>query len=231
MEAKTGAMDGLRPGCFICEKFSEERSLRKIPACHRHCSTVGFEEEIRAICRSAVIREIKGKYPIRDDTQVNTATHIYFPPERLTRAFEVAEKLGFRHQPDSAIFSACEFKGHHYVRNQECVLKKQPSNGTVCFARTTTTSRASGFRPQNRGTLVSETVNNVTGTAAVVVINLCPWPFQKAMVIEQLQPSQKVLRTAPDDCHNLRRTKKTVPVNEPDDFPVTLRQLERGKIG
>jgi len=60
------------------------------------------------------------------------------------------------------------------------------------------------------------------------------------VVIKQFQPPQKLLRAAANEFHDLRGPEKTVPVNEPDDMAVALREphwenrggaLEAGKAG
>jgi hypothetical protein len=65
----------------------------------------------------------------------------------------------------------------------------------------------------------------------VVVVNLCARAFQKAVVVKQFQSPQKMLPTAAQERHDLRRTEKTVPVNEPDDLTVPLRELHGSNRG
>src|ERR1039458_1598102 len=59
-------------------------------------------------------------------------------------------------------------------------------------------------------------------------------------MVKQFQSPQKVLRAVAHECHDLRRTEKTMPVNEPDDSAVTLGEphgsgrgsaFETGKAG
>ena len=46
-------------------------------------------------------------------------------------------------------------------------------------------------------------------------------------MIEQLQPPQKMLRAMTDERNDLSRAKKPTLVNQPDDFTVSLGQLNR----
>jgi hypothetical protein len=50
-------------------------------------------------------------------------------------------------------------------------------------------------------------------------------------VRKQFQSSQKLLRAAANKCHDLWRTKKTVPVKQPDNFSVARRQLHWRNCG
>jgi len=71
----------------------------------------------------------------------------------------------------------------------------------------------------------------VPGSALVVVVDLGTWAFQEAVVEKQFQSAEKLLRTSANEGDNLARTEKTMPVNKPDDFAVTLGQLHWGNFG
>ena len=48
-----------------------------------------------------------------------------------------------------------------------------------------------------RGTFVADAIYNMAGTALVIIINLCAGAFQVAVMIQQLQPAQGLLRAVP----------------------------------
>ncbi len=60
-----------------------------------------------------------------------------------------------------------------------------------------------------------------------VVLELGAGTFQVSVVVEQFQPPQKLLRTAGKQSEDVVGTEKTMPVDEPDDLVVTIRQLQR----
>jgi hypothetical protein len=51
------------------------------------------------------------------------------------------------------------------------------------------------------------------------------------VVVEQFQPPQNLLRAAAHERHNLMGTKKTMPVDQPDYFPVAFGELHGGNFG
>lgn len=66
----------------------------------------------------------------------------------------------------------------------------------------------------------------------VVIVELGAGPFQKAVVVKQLQAPEKLLRTRSRERDDLGRTQKTVPVDQPDDDAVALGQLNgRNRTG
>src|SRR5579872_5979133 len=111
------------------------------------------------------------------------------------------------------------------------MFQKHPTNRAVSLAPILLLKRGAGFVLQKRGSFFSETVNNLAGTASMIIVNLRPRPLQKAMVIEQLQPPQKLLRTVANEGDDVGRPQKTVPADQPDDFTVTLRKSHRGNLG
>jgi len=52
--------------------------------------------------------------------------------------------------------------------------------------------------------------------------------FKVAVVVEQLQPPDDLLRAAANKGDDLMRTQKTMPVDKPDDGTVAFGQLNRG---
>ncbi len=61
----------------------------------------------------------------------------------------------------------------------------------------------------------------------MVIVNLGAWPLQVAVMIKQLQSPQELLRAAADERDDVCGTKKTMPMNAPDDVPITVGQLNR----
>jgi hypothetical protein len=74
----------------------------------------------------------------------------------------------------------------------------------------------------------------------VIIVELGAWPFQIPMAVEELQAPGYLLRAAAKKGDDLMRTKKTMPVDEPDDVTIALRKshgnvrgsaFETGKAG
>ena len=82
-ETKTGAVDRLRPSRFVRDQLPVERSLREVAAHYRHCSTVGFKEEISANGIANMISKLQGEHAIGDDAQLHNAGDVHLPLERL----------------------------------------------------------------------------------------------------------------------------------------------------
>lgn len=60
----------------------------------------------------------------------------------------------------------------------------------------------------------------------VIVVELGTGALKVAVVVEQLEPPQKLLRTPAHECDEMGGTQKPVPVNQPDYLTVALRQLD-----
>src|SRR6185369_12905324 len=84
IETKTGAMNGLRPGSFVGQKFSVERGLEKILPHDRHRPPIGFEEKQRAVVLTVAAFEFQREHTIRDDAKLEPAVHVHSPTKRLT---------------------------------------------------------------------------------------------------------------------------------------------------
>ena len=69
------------------------------------------------------------------------------------------------------------------------------------------------------------------GTAAFVVLKLGTRAFQVAVMKQPLQPAGQILRTTANQGDDLMRTQKPMPVDEPDDFVVALRQPDGRDFG
>ena len=59
----------------------------------------------------------------------------------------------------------------------------------------------------------------------MIIVDLRARAFQVTVVIQQLQSPQKLLRTIARERDDLRRTQKTIPMNQTDDFTVALGDL------
>src|SRR6185369_5347507 len=68
-------------------------------------------------------------------------------------------------------------------------------------------------------------------SAVLVVVDLRAGAFQIAVMVEQLQSSQKLLCTAWDKRDDMRRPQKAMSVNQPDDLAITLGQLDGFGLG
>jgi hypothetical protein len=68
--------------------------------------------------------------------------------------------------------------------------------------------------------------------AVAFVVSKLGWRTREIAVMEQqLQPADDLLRTTAHQCHDLIGTQKTVPVNLPDDVMVAAGQFDRGNCG
>ena len=76
------------------------------------------------------------------------------------------------------------------------------------------------FPLQESGATAAKSIHDLAGAAAVVIVELSAWAFQETVVVEQLQPPQKVLRTVADEGKNVGRTEKTMPMNQINHFTV-----------
>lgn len=65
----------------------------------------------------------------------------------------------------------------------------------------------------------------------VIVVELGTGPLQVTVVVEQLQSPQNLLRAAPDKGRDLTGTKKTMPMNLPDDVVIAFGQLQPANRG
>jgi len=62
----------------------------------------------------------------------------------------------------------------------------------------------------------------------VIVIALGAGAFQKAVVVEEMEAPQDLLRAFTDEGYNVGRAEKTIPVNETNDGKIALRKLHWG---
>src|SRR5258708_3351429 len=84
MEAKTGAMDRLRPRRLIGNELPVHGSLREVPAHDRHGSSISFQEEVSAITLSVRAIIFQSEHSVGDDPKFQAAGHVNVPTERLT---------------------------------------------------------------------------------------------------------------------------------------------------
>ena len=65
----------------------------------------------------------------------------------------------------------------------------------------------------------------------MICVNLTAGTLNIAVMVEQLQPTQELLRTSVHECDDLMRTQKTILMNQPDDLLVTLCQVQGSNCG
>src|SRR5436190_14158807 len=105
------------------------------------------------------------------------------------------------------------------------MFKKYSANGTVLRAPSKLAKACTKVLLQEGSDFVTQTIHDVLGTALMVIVELRARPLQIAVMIEQLQSAQNLLRAFADQRNDLRGTEKAMPVNQPDDFPVSLCEL------
>jgi hypothetical protein len=111
------------------------------------------------------------------------------------------------------------------------MFKKYSAHGTVLLAPMDLMKARAKFLFQQGCAFVAQTINYLSGSALMVVVELCSWPFQIAMVVKQLQPPQELLGAVADKGNDLGGTEKTMAVNLPDDFVVALCELHGSNRG
>jgi hypothetical protein len=116
---------------------------------------------------------------------------------------------------------AGQLQGYHDVGDQECVFQKDSANGPVLLAPTASLL-------QEGCALASKSIHQMAGTALVVVVELGAGTLQIAVVEEQLQAPQELLRLIREEYRKLRRTQKTVPLHMAKDFAVAFGDLDPG---
>ena len=119
--------------------------------------------------------------------------------------------------------TASEFNCDHHVRNQERMIKIDASNGAVLLRPAGCMKRQTEFPFQEGRSFVPNAIDEVPGTALVEIVYLAARALKKAVVIEQLQSPQNLLRTAASQGHNVGRTQKAMLVNQLYYFSVTRR--------
>ncbi len=238
MDAKMSLVNLLGPGRFVGKEFAGERSLGERPARDRHGASVGFKEKMHPQGLGVLVPVFQGEDPVGDDAELDTVPRLYTPLERLP--LSAKRKLVFVEESDAVMFSAGEFEGHHHIGNQKRVFKEHPAYGTVFLIPRNRARNNAEFLVQKCPGLVAQTIYDMFTAALVVIVELGAWPFQIPMAVEELQPPGYLLRAAAKQGNDLMRTEKTMPVDEPDDVPVALREshgnvrrsaFETGKAG
>src|ERR1700710_1891191 len=108
----------------------------------------------------------------------------------------IGKKLVASEHTDAVGLTAGKFKRDHHIRHQKRVLQKESGNCTVFLRPIKFLNGNVKLMFQKCCTLGADTVNNMPRPAPVIIVNLCPWPFQVAMMVKQLQPPQKLLGAA-----------------------------------
>src|ERR1035438_10403263 len=111
------------------------------------------------------------------------------------------------------------------------MFKEYPARSPVLLAPTDLAKARAKVAPEECRAFAAQAIYHVTGAALVIVVDLGARTFQKAVMVKQLQPPQKLLRTAGNEGTNMGRTHKTKPVDQPDNFVVALGKLEGSDCG
>jgi hypothetical protein len=105
------------------------------------------------------------------------------------------------------------------------VLQKQTPDATVLPAPVHTVKGNAERASQVACAPASKTVNELARTTVMVVIELTAGPLQIAVVIQELQPAERLLFAASDKGGEITRTQKAVNGNMPHQIVVTFREL------
>jgi hypothetical protein len=105
------------------------------------------------------------------------------------------------------------------------MFEKHPSDDAILFAPMNLPEIVSFFFPEHSGSFIANPMDDLPGTAPVVIVDLGTGPFQVAVVIEVLESSQNGLSAPTQKFNDLGGTKKTVPINEFNDLPVSIREF------
>src|ERR1035438_611975 len=111
------------------------------------------------------------------------------------------------------------------------MFKEYPARSPVLLAPTDLAKARAKVAPEECRAFAAQAIYHVMGTALVIVVDLGARTFQEAVMVKQLQPPQKLLRTAGNEGTNMGRTHKTKPVDQSDNFPVALGKPDGGNCG
>ena len=126
------------------------------------------------------------------------------------------------------MLSAGEFDGHHRLGNEKRVFKEYLADAPVLLAPERNVAK---LLFQEHPALPAQAIYDGTGAGFVVVVKLGARPFQKPVVVEQLQSPQHLQLAVAHKRNDLAGIQKPVPMNEPDDGTVALRELHRSNGG
>ena len=79
------------------------------------------------------------------------------------------------------------------------MFKEYPAGSPVLLAPTDAGHARGKVAPEECRAFAAEAIYHVTGTAAVIVVDLGARTFQEAVMVKQLQPPQKLLRIAENE--------------------------------
>jgi len=98
-------------------------------------------------------------------------------------------KLGAGNQAHSVRLPTAQFQGHHHIRNQKGMFKKESSKRAVLRAPAQVTKGLPQLLFQERSSFIAETVDYLPTSSLVIVIELGAGTLQKAVVVEELKTS------------------------------------------
>ena len=127
--------------------------------------------------------------------------------------------------------AAGEFNRHHDVGNQNGMFKVHPTNRSVLLTPTDLAKTRAGFEAENCRPFAAEAIDYMAGAGEVIPVELGTWTLKKAVVEEQLEAPEKLLRTAAHKDNDMGGTQKTVAVDKADDAAVALRHFQGSHAG
>jgi hypothetical protein len=111
------------------------------------------------------------------------------------------------------------------------MFKEYSARSPVLLAPTDLDKARVKVAPEQCGPFAAQAIYHVTGTAAVVIVDLGTRTFQEAVMVKQFQPPQKLLLTAGYERTNMGRANKAKAPDQPDDFAVALGKPDGGYCG
>ncbi len=122
-------------------------------------------------------------------------------------------------EPRPAVPAAGEFNRNHHFGNAKGVIEVHPADVAVLSAPVF--GSFADF-PEDFSRPVSQAVHDVARACFPEIFDLLSRALQEAVVIQQLQPPQDLLRRAGNKGADVRGAQEAMPVDEPDDIAVAL---------
>lgn len=229
VKTKVFLVYALRPGCLICKKFAIEGGLEERAADDRHRTSVSLQKEIRATETSVRAGKLQCKYAIGNGAQFLTGNSD-LPAKPLSFSVVFRDKLSLGKQANLA-FPACKLNRYHYVRHKERMLQEHPSDRTVFSIPKKASKVAIKLLLDEQSTFSSETVHEFARASLVIVFDLNAGPLQKAVMIQEFQASQNLLRTSTDKRANMRGAQESIAVHVAYYLAVAFGKLKGCRSG
>ena len=228
-KTKTRAVNVLCPGRFVSEQLARKGAGREFGALHRHRAAVGFQKVERAIDASGSVVGFERKNLVGNHAEISAAGQTHAPMKRLALS---ARRGGNRErivseQADIAARAASFFKGEHHFRDEECVLQKDPLDGAIANAPIEAMRRDAFPAAEKGDASIAKATDHIARTAALEVVELTAGTLQVAVMVERLQPPQKLLTAAGHDACDLIRAKKAMAKNSAKDFFIARHEPHR----